>query len=214
MKSINQYILEKLKINKDNINNVEYKYFPKDKYDLREIITDHILSQSIDDRMRVNLSDIDVSKVTDFSYLFRGFDYLESIDVSNWETSQVKNCEHTFGDLKNLNEIIGLDDWNVSNVDSMNGMFYKCKTLKELNLLGWETKSLRKMRSMFSYCENLKSINGIDNFDVSKVRDAWGTFCDCKKLKCNLSKWKFDDRKNLDISCFKMNARGITGIEL
>jgi surface protein len=214
MKPIKQYISEKLKINKDNIiSKTEYKYFPEDKYELREMISDHILMQAGETHTSVDLSDIDVSGIDDFGHLFRGFNYLKSINVSNWDTSKVTNFENAFAELNKVTEIIGLDDWDVSNAKIMKGMFYKCKSLNELDLFGWDTKSLLNIRSMFSYCENLKSINGIENFNVLNVVDVWGAFCDCKKLKCNLSKWKFNDRKNLDASCFKMNARGITGIE-
>ena len=157
MKSIINYINEKLKINSQDID-LGYKYFPKDQYELRELISDHILAQAKETHTSVDLSDIDVSKITDMSKLFYKFDYLEKINVSGWDISNVETLESCFGEMKNLKEINGLDDWDLSKVKNINAMFYKCKSLTKLDLSGWDTKSVTSMDAVFSYCENLKEI--------------------------------------------------------
>ena len=61
MKSLTYYIKEKLIIKKSNL----YKYFPKTKKELKKIIKKRIK----DEGNEVDLNDIDVSKITDMSWL-------------------------------------------------------------------------------------------------------------------------------------------------
>ena len=73
MKSLKSYIQEKLIIKKDkNINNYEYKYFPKTKKQLQNIIQQRIKSEGNE----VNLNDIDVSKIKDMSFLFKNLNLM------------------------------------------------------------------------------------------------------------------------------------------
>ena len=64
MKSLTRYIQEKLVIKKRKI--VEYKYFPKTQPELKNIIEQRIEQEG----NKVDLNDIDVSKITDMSFLF------------------------------------------------------------------------------------------------------------------------------------------------
>ena len=64
MKSINNYISEKLIINKNT--KLQYKYFPETKDELQDIIKQKIEKEGNE----CNLNDIDVSKITDMSFLF------------------------------------------------------------------------------------------------------------------------------------------------
>ena len=65
MKSINQYIQEKLMIKKRKI--VHHKYFHKTKKELKDLIKKRIVQKGND----VDLNDIDVSKITYISGLFK-----------------------------------------------------------------------------------------------------------------------------------------------
>ena len=66
MKSLSHYIQEKLVIKKNKATN--YKYFPKTKKELQDIIKRHIEQ----DGDEVDLNDIDVSNISDMSVLFKG----------------------------------------------------------------------------------------------------------------------------------------------
>ena len=70
MKSLKNYIQEKLIIKKNkNKSNNNYKYFPKTKKELRDIILQRIEAEGNE----VDLNDIDVSEITDMSELFKNF---------------------------------------------------------------------------------------------------------------------------------------------
>ena len=99
MKDLNNYILEKLKINKDS--KIIYKYHPKDKTELKRVIKKCIYERG----ENANLNDIDVSNITDMSELFKDLD-IHNIDISEWDVSNVKNMRRMFDNCKNFNSDI------------------------------------------------------------------------------------------------------------
>ena len=116
MKSLTNYIQEKLIIKKSKVSN--YKYFPKTKEELKNIIKQRIKSEGNE----VDLNDIDVSKITDMSYLFEGTAF--NGDISNWDVSNVENMSNMFYECESFNQDIS--GWDVSNVTSMSFMFNGC----------------------------------------------------------------------------------------
>ena len=136
MKKLNNYILEKLKINSNMASNEnKYQYTPKSKSALISAIKSVISSEehkgTKDDPY--DLKVIDTSKVKDMSLLF-GFDrrwgrkpngqsgYIMTkspiynlvddkyLDVSNWDVSKVENFSRMFQHA-NLKNFIGLENW-------------------------------------------------------------------------------------------------------
>ena len=86
MKSLTHYIQEKLIIKKSN----SYKYFPKTKKELQNIILQRIKEEG----NGVDLNNIDVSQITDMSYLFRDTGF--NGDISKWDVSNVTNMDEMF----------------------------------------------------------------------------------------------------------------------
>ena len=121
MKSINNYINEKLVISK-KLKKYQYTCQPKDKGELKEIIKDRLEADK-----DANLNDIDVSQITDMSDLFVGLDP-HNIDISEWDVYNVIDMLYMFDGCENFN--CDLSKWDVSNVIAMSGMFYGCKSLK------------------------------------------------------------------------------------
>ena len=64
MKQLNQFIAEKFRLSKDNLN--QYNYHPKTRDELREIVNNLIEERGND----ADLNDIDTSTITDMSQLF------------------------------------------------------------------------------------------------------------------------------------------------
>ena len=98
MKDLNNYILEKLKINKDS--KIIYKYHPKDKTELKRVIKKCIYERG----ENANLNDIDVSNITDMSNLFEDLDFniINNINISEWDVSNVTNMESMFDGCNSL----------------------------------------------------------------------------------------------------------------
>ena len=115
MKSINQYIQERLFIKKKT-----YNYFPKTKKELKDL-----LKQLIEERGNEgDFNDIDTSKITDMSNLFFFEDLEFNGDISSWDVSNVKDMSAMFWKCKNFNQDISR--WDVSKVLSKVGIFEDC----------------------------------------------------------------------------------------
>ena len=141
MKSLTQFIQEKLVIKKSTSFN--HNYFPKTKKELREIIEQRIESEGNE----VELNDIDVSKITDMSDLFRGLDF--NGNISNWDVSNVTNMMYMFGWCESFNQDIS--NWDVSKVVSMWGMFWGCKSFNQ-DISNWDVSNVKHSEYVFTYC--------------------------------------------------------------
>jgi len=144
MRKYSAFINEKLLLGKNHKNNITYNYKPTSKKELRNIIIDRINVVGPD----CNLNDIDVSQITDMSYLFWGLE-IENIDISCWNVSNVTNMEGMFNKCKNFNSDIS--EWNVSNVKNFNYMFYMCKKFKA-DLSEWNINKNASHSTMFFGC--------------------------------------------------------------
>ena len=118
MKSLKSYIQEKLIIKKSNKQSNNYKYFPKTKKELKDIIDKRIEQEG----NKVDLNDIDVSKITDMSSLFERTDF--NGNISTWDVSNVTDMSYMFAWCEDFNQDIS--GWDVSNVKNMNSVFAYC----------------------------------------------------------------------------------------
>ena len=58
---------------------------------------------------------------------------VNSLNISNFNTSQVTNMQRMFHNCELLNSL-NLSNFDTSQVTNMNKMFYNCSSLKALNL--------------------------------------------------------------------------------
>lgn len=63
-----------------------------------------------------------------------------------------------FGGDENLEEIIGLEELNVSNVTNMSGMFYTNKKIKKLDLSLWNISNVVDTTNLFYNLMNLEEL--------------------------------------------------------
>ena len=164
MKTLTTYINEKLILNKDTFKN-NYKYFPKTKIELFEILQDIIINSDWQSDNVIDLNNINTYEITDMSELFASLD-IKNIDISRWD---------------------------VSNVENMEKMFYKCMCLKTTgDLSNWNVSKVKNTDLMFSRCVVLDNIGDISNWDISNIKDTHGMFEHCRRLSQigNLFKWK------------------------
>ena len=110
----------------------------------KEELKDIILQRIEDEGNEVDLNDIDVSKITDMSELFWGTNF--NGDISNWDVSNVTSMEYMFFVCKNFNQDIS--NWDVSNVTNMYGMFGECESFNK-DISGWDVSNVANMTDMF-----------------------------------------------------------------
>ena len=168
MRKLDEFILEKLKVGKI------VKKTPKTKEELVKLMIEEINENGPD----CSLNHIDVSNITDMSYLFEGGFF------------RVGNDSHPI-----LSEFDGdISEWNVSNVTNMDHMFCSCKySGKNGDITNWDVSNVTNMSGMFMY----NNYNGdISDWDVSNVRDMAYMFSD-SKYNGDISKWDVSNVTNM-----------------
>ena len=186
MKSLNQYIKEKLIINKDyRDNTIVVKTFDE----LRKIIEDRYKKLGRGTKQKpIDFNDVDVSNIDSFydKNNDRGiFDEtkFKYIDVSYWDVSNCENINSMFFACEQLKSVGDLSNWNVSKVEDMHHMFYECAQLKSVgDLSNWNVSNVKYVTSMFQECEQLTSVGDLSNWNVSKVKDMGFIFSNCLNL--------------------------------
>ena len=202
MKSLNQYIIEKILINKSSKLN-KIKVETKDK--LLSIIQERYNNNI----SFVYLSDIDVSELDDLSSIFDELYEIEVVDISGWDTSNVIYMNDMFAECTKLKKIIGIENLDVSKLRCANAMFYGCQNLVELDLTNWNPMSLQRASYMFYNCSNLKIIKNIKNWQLPNIKNVRQMFDKCAKLDVDLSNWDLTNIKK-SLKTGIVNNSGIT----
>jgi len=142
-----------------NIGNLQ----PTTKDELIDIILDRMET----DGPNCDLNDIDVSNITDMSYLFSESLCKFDGDISGWDVSNVTNMKGMFkrscfnGDIS---------DWDVSNVVRMDEMFWGSNFDGDLSK--WDVSKVVSMNSMFRCAHGFTGDHDdIDLWDVTNVKD-------------------------------------------
>ena len=118
-----------------------------------------------------NLDRLDTSNVRDMYRMFINTHSLSSVDVSNFDTRQVKDMREMF--YGTGIEALDLSSFDTSQVTNMNGMFF-LSNLKQVNLANFDTSQVTDMGSMFSRA-NFTSID-VSSFDTSQVTNMSAMF--------------------------------------
>ena len=153
MKTLNQYIKEKLIINKDyRDNTIVVKTFDE----LRKIIEDRYdkLGPGTEQKP-IDFNDIDVSNLDSFcneknNGIFERT-YFKYIDISDWDVSNIKSMQCMFLMSNQLKSVGDLSNWDVSNVMSMRSMFDGCESFNQ-NISSWNVSNVTNMDFMFHNC--------------------------------------------------------------
>ena len=191
MKPSNQHILEYLIINKDycdaSISPKSYNELRKiieDRYKKfgpgtkqNPIDFNDIDVSNIDSFYNRNI-DKGIFSHTDFKY----------IDISDWDVSNVTDMSYMFFACEELKSVGDLSNWDVSNVKSMNSMFFYCAELKSTgDISKWDVSNVNDMGNMFECCESFNQ--DLSSWNISNVTDMDFMFYGCKSFNQDISKW-------------------------
>ena len=126
----------------------------------------------------LDLSNLDTSKVTDMSYMFKDCSSLTSLDLSNFDTSRVTVMYGMFYGCSSLTSL-DVSSFNTSNVKNMNDMFHSCSSLTSLNLSNFDTSKVLNMGYMFYGCSKMQSIKVGSKWVVNSKCTTTDMFTNC-----------------------------------
>ena len=183
MKSINSFINEKLKINKNSkVDKIQVHTF----IELKNLIYDEYKSQNqpkVLDLTHIDISDPNIDNLVN---LFEFDDIkINNVDVSNWDVSNIRSFKETFSCMKNFD--CDLSKWNVSNGEYFEGMFIDCNKFDGKFLENWDMSNARDIQFMLARCYSIK-----DNVDFTN----WFEQLDSISLKKQL----YNDLKTCGIA--------------
>jgi surface protein len=143
----------------------KFLYIPKDNHDLIKIVSNLIIKHG----NNVDLNNIYVSNIDDFSYVFNNKINFRG-DVSRWDVSNGKFFDYIFFNCHVFNS--DLYTWDVSNGESFNGMFSGCYRFNNI-LKKWDVFNGENFNNMFQECKRFES--DISKWNVSNAK-SWKHF--------------------------------------
>lgn len=147
---------------------------------------------------QLDLSNFDTSNVKDMSRMFAYLESVEDLDLSSFKVKNVKNMEYMFiGMTKIQNLNLGWE--NESDVSNTRGMFSGLKTIRLLDLSNLDTKNVVNMSAMFENMSSLESIRFGDKFITRNVNTMGGMFSNDVELKTlDLSRFDTSNVTNME----------------
>lgn len=121
------------------------------------------------------------------------------------------SCRKMFYRCKSL-ENIDLSRFDTRNIVNMCCMFTDCKNLKHLDLSSFSTGNVREMTHMFSRCSHLEQIN-LSGIDTHNVEYMGQMFYGCKSLK-QLDLSSFNTEKVLYMGEMFSNCKSLKQLDL
>ena len=165
----------------------------------------------------INFDNFTTKGTTNILAMFSNCYKLTKLDVSKFDTSEVTLVEGLFGSANddiqmNLQEIIGLENWNTSKVTSMSGMFMNCRNLTSIDVSNFDTSQVLDMTWMFYGCSSLTELN-VKNFNTSKVKSMKSMFYECRSLT-NIDVSNFDTSQVIDMSFMFYGCSSLTELNV
>ena len=191
MKTLNQYIKEKLIINTDYKDYRDTRIVVKTVNELRKIIEYRYDKLGPGTKQNpIDFNDIDVSNLNSFHDKNNGGIFVNTkfkyIDISYWDVSNATNMAYMFYMCKELESVGNISKWDVSNVTNMIGMFYECRYFNQ-DISSWNVSNLIDMSFMFYNCKSFNQ--DISSWNVSNVTNMLGLFYGCESFNQDISSW-------------------------
>ena len=156
----------------------------------------------------IGLDKIDTSRITNMGSVFYGCSSLTSLDLSSWNVSKVSNMINMFYNCSSLVEL-NLTGWTTSSLTGMGYMFGGCSSLQKI--LGIENFNISKVTSLdgvFSGC-GLTSIN-LDSWDFNGVTNVYNMFAKSKIKTLDTTNWDVSTITNFGNFCNGATCEYIT----
>lgn len=100
------------------------------------------------------------------------------LNLEDLDTSEVTNMDSLFEDII-VDEIVGIDKWDISNVQSIAAMFKHCRNSRYRRFLilgdlsNWNTSNLVNCWMLFEGCSAIY-VGNLSKWNMNKVTNSWG----------------------------------------
>lgn len=191
-----------------------YKYLPRNNQELKKVIAQKIRIFKIHGARNHTLSDIDVSRVQDFTDVFNidalhvkeamnlhhePYDelYKEPLPntffkgIESWYTGSMKNGTRLFYGQSKMNR--NISTWDLSSLLVGTGMFYGCSSFN-ISLNDTKVMRLEDGTEMFYGCSIYN--HPFNKWLTSRLVRATRMFGNCKELDQDFSSWDISSLKN------------------
>lgn len=184
---------------KEETGEKHWAFYNTEMYEVEQIYT---CDKYIHYKENSNLAPIIPINATSCIFMFHNCWRLESLDLSNFDTSQVTEMGGMFFwcvTLKSLN----LSFFNTSKVTSMFNMFRNCYNLTQLDVSNFNTSKVTSMNAMFSGCSKLTSLD-LSSFNTSIITNTIEMICMFERCNSLTSIYISDKWKTNRVDSFKM----------
>ena len=155
---------EIIDINADNLSDMSYMFC--NCHNLNEVKNLNVTSATMSLQLmfyqckmliQLDLSNWDTSNVKNMQGVLQGCTSLINLDISNWDTNNVIDMNSAFRNCGSLS-LLNLSNFNIDNVTKIGYMFDGCSSLITLDLSNWNTDKVTNKTNIFTYCPNLQYI--------------------------------------------------------
>lgn len=123
----------------------------------------------------IDVSDIDMSRKTSIDTCFKGCGYLRTvIGLNSWNLVNVESATSMFGSCGSLIDIGNVSAWQLPSLRNASSMFNGV-ALQYIDLHDWYTPNLESTREMFAYNTNLEVLD-VSGLDTRNTTDMYNTF--------------------------------------
>lgn len=137
---------------------------------------------NIDGLLDVEFVNFDTSRTDNMQWMFY-CNTLRSISgYENWDVSNVTTMNKMFQSAHDLDGNLDFSKWNTSSLTNIDNMFEGCISLDEIDLSGWNIKGVNSLNSVFDRCNNLMYID-LSTWDARNVTSMIRTFTETGSLE-------------------------------
>ena len=119
-------------------------------------------------------TNLDVSNVTNMSYMFSVNQISDLSSLANWNVANVTNMSYMFS-VNQISDLSSLANWNTGNVTDMSRMFTSNQISDLGPLANWKVDNARDMSQMFGN-NQISDLSPLASWNVNNVTNMMGMF--------------------------------------
>ena len=115
--------------------------------------------------------------------MFANCSNLEAVDFGNYTFKGISNFSYLFDGCKNLANVKFNSEENITDVESLDGMFNGCEKLLQVNLTHFTFENVKTMSNLFNGCKHLTDVTFSETINSTNLIDIDGMFEGCESIE-------------------------------